>query len=208
LQNKTDLEQFLLLLVIGAATLAVGAPADEKKELTGSEVSLVPALQIGSLPSLCVGGHQGGGHAMEKGWSSFEGRFQLSSLSSLLDGGRWRLLDLSSFSGHGDGGRRPAFPSSPMNLLAEWRPYFFLPAAMPTGRQCCVRMVAMASSYGNFVAPSGLVPRRRRGASRSSAKDLIAFLVLSRRSFLQKFGTCLYFLSFPGSVCKMYCHPE
>lgn len=203
LQNKPDLELLPFLLVVCAAALAAGVPVAGTKERTGSEVSLVPVLQIGPLRSLCVGGHHGGGDVVERWWRSSEGRFAASSSSSTLSDRRWRLLMLLAFPGHGVGGGWPTSSLSPVNLLVEWQPNIFLPATKPKGRQYCVRMVAKVSGLGSFAAPSGHGPRRRRSANCASTEDPIAFLFLRWRSFMQSLGACLYFLVSSGCACNM-----
>lgn len=170
--------------------------------------SFVPVLQIGLLRSRCVEGHHGGGQLVERRWRSAKVRSVSSSSSPTPDEKRWRLLKLLFFHGHGDGGRWPTSSSPKVNLLVEWRPNLFLLALLPNGRQFCVRTVVVASGNGSFVAPSGPVPRRRRGTSHASAVDLIAFLALCWRSFLQCLGTCVYFLLSAGSACKMFCVPK
>lgn len=55
-------------------------------------------------------------------------------------------------------GRLPVDSNQPPNLLVEWRPFLFLPALMPKGRQCIFSMKSMARCHGGFVAPSGAVP--------------------------------------------------
>ncbi|CAM0913627.1 unnamed protein product [Alopecurus aequalis] len=55
-------------------------------------------------------------------------------------------------------GRLPAVSNLPSNLLAEWRPFLFLPAKMPDGRQCIFSMESMARCHGGSAVPSGAVP--------------------------------------------------
>jgi hypothetical protein len=167
----------------------------------GSSFNKLGGSQVGSRFFLYRAGHRGGGHKMEKRWSLRIWRLG-SKFSSAFEERRWRLLALLSFAG-GDGGRWPASSSPTVTLLAEWRLLLFLPAMEPIGRQRSVQSMAMASAYGSFVVPSGPVPRRRRGANRVEAEDLIAFPFLCLRSFLQSLRTSLYFLLFSGSGCKM-----
>lgn len=168
----------------------------------------ISSLQMDPLLPRCVGGHHGDGITVERRRSPVERRFGLCSSSSTLDERRWRLLKRFFLHGHRGGGRWPTFSSPPVNLLAEWRPYLFLPALLPLGRQFRARMVVVAFGNDSFVAPSGCVPRRRRGASQASVVDLIAFPVLRWRSFLQSLRACLYFLFLSGPVCKICCYVE
>lgn len=139
-----------------AATLAVGGGGRDRAH---HQLVAVPVLQVGSSLSFSDGGHHGGGATVERRWSSSAERFVSSSSSSAFDERRWRLLKLVFFLEHGDGGRWPSFLSPLVTFLAERRPYLFLPAVEPSGRQCSVCMVSMASGYGSLVAPSGVVPR-------------------------------------------------
>lgn len=204
--NKSDPSHVLLLPSSSAVARVAGAFLVDVRCRAGSGVHVL-LLEFGSSFFLHSSGHHGGGWKMERKWRIQIWR--LGSLSSLtLDGGRWRLPLLVSFAGDGDGGRRPAASSSSVTLLAERRPNQFLPAMTPTGRQYSICLVAMAFGYGSFVAPSGHVPRRRRGGSRVGAEDLIAFLLLRLRSFLQSPRTSLYFLFFSGPGCNMCCYHE
>lgn len=180
--------------------LAAASPNKKLAEVRGS------LLISRSCFELHFHGHHGGGCQVGKKRSKWIWRLG-SLFSSVLDGERWRLLMLRSF-GFGSGGRWPASLSPPVTLLAERQPNLFLLAMMPTRRQCSVWLVAMASGDGSFVAPSGLVPRRRRGGSWQDAEDLIAFFILCLRSCLQSPRTCLYFLFCYGSGCNMYAFNE
>lgn len=87
----------------------------------GSEVHLVPVLQTRPLLPLCIGGCQGDGQSVERGWSSSTRRLVLSTSSSAPDDGRWRLL-LFLFFERSNSGRWPALQSSSVNSLVEGRP--------------------------------------------------------------------------------------
>lgn len=154
----------------------------------------VPVLQIGPLLSLCAGDHRGGGDAVKRRWRSLEGRFVVSSSSPVSGERRWRLLMFLPSPGHGIGGGWPTSLLLPVNPLAEWQPYDFLPAMKPKRRQFCAYMVAKAFGHGSFAAPSGHVPRRRRGVNCASAEDPIAFLDPCWRSFMQSLGVFPSFL--------------
>eukprot|EP00494_Astrolonche_serrata_P018068 UN18259 len=70
--------------------------------------------------------------------------------------------------GYGARDWRPAFLASPSILLAERRPWLFLPASMPKGRQVSFCSESMSSfsgelgcwrrSHGDCGDPSGFVP--------------------------------------------------
>jgi hypothetical protein len=52
----------------------------------------------------------------------------------------------------------PAGSTSAPYLLAEWRPFFYLQAKEPKGRQCCFFTESATWSLGGLAVPSGVVP--------------------------------------------------
>ena len=97
---------------------------------------------------------------------------------------RWLLVNGY---GAGHGAWLPAVSSMPSDLLAEGRPYFFLPAMEPIGRQCFFNMESAARCRGGFATPSGVVP--------GGGKVAFVMKVLGTRSRFS-FGC-------GGPLCKM-----
>jgi hypothetical protein len=54
-------------------------------------------------------------------------------------------------------GRLAVFLTSSL-LLVEWRPFLFLPANVPEGRQWPFPATSMVFFHGSFVVPSGVIP--------------------------------------------------
>eukprot|EP00494_Astrolonche_serrata_P005511 UN05527 len=51
---------------------------------------------------------------------------------------------LSLFDGGSEGATTPVSSNNPSIPLVEGRPYLFLPATMPEGRQCCAKLESVA----------------------------------------------------------------
>lgn len=135
--NKPDLEA-LFLLVVGAAVLVAGAPVAGACGLAGSEVVCpVPMLQVRPHFPLCFGGHQGDGEEVERRCCAAVGRLKSSLFLSMLDDGRWCLLQFS-FSGRDGGGRWPNFLSPSVTFLVEGRPSLSSRLACHMGGSCCL----------------------------------------------------------------------
>ncbi|XBI27207.1 hypothetical protein VPH35_051725 [Triticum aestivum] len=62
---------------------------------------------------------------------------------------------LSLFDGGSEGATTPVSSNNPSIPLVEGRPYLFLPATMPEGRQCCAKLESVAC-YRGLAGPSGL----------------------------------------------------
>jgi len=96
--------------------------------------------------------------------------FQPDVLEVALGRAHQQQRFFGSYAAHG-GGRRAAFSGgyaalcdgrlavfqSLLLLLVEWRPYNFLPASVPDGRQCLLFTASMVV-HGSFVVPSDGVP--------------------------------------------------
>lgn len=125
------------------------------------KVHLVPVLQTRPLLPLCIGGCQGDGQSVERGWSSSTRRLVLSTSSSAPDDGRWRLLLLLLFE-RSNSGRWPALQSSSVNFLVEGRPPSL--SSRLYGRQSLLLLggFGLQSQPWRPLPPQVVRPRRRR----------------------------------------------
>lgn len=102
---------------------------------------------------------------------------------------------------------RSVFIDNPTYLLAERRPFSFLLAKMPDGRQCCSKMESVVFYYRGLAGPSGLSPVPAMIGSVDEQLDPIAFAVSLQGLFRKIQGIACNFQFLWGLLCKMYCPP-
>jgi hypothetical protein len=101
----------------------------------------------------------------------------------------------------------PAASDDPSRPQAKGRPKSFLLAMMPFGRQCCFKVVSMATCCRGLGGPSGLVPGA--GEIGATAKQLWTrslFYFLSRVFFVKPRGLFVI-SSFYEVLCVRCCMP-
>lgn len=174
----------------------------------GSESTHVPELLAGPCLLLRVGRHRGDGIRPERWLRSSLRQFGLSISSLMLKDGRWRLLS-TWFYGQDGGGGWPAssFPSA--TSLVKGRPYLFLPACAPNGRQFqllpgCLGLQLLQPWRPR--RPKWCVP----GDGDVNPEQILSwtrsrFPHPVRGPFCKKPGAWLLFPVSVGFLCKMYC---
>lgn len=103
-----------------------------------------------------------------------------------------------SWRGNGtrDGGQLPAFTATPSTLLAEGRPYLFLLAWMPKGRQVRFCSESIASSSGELAC------RRRSGGDHGDPSGSVPGVVVVGADRNLCWTRLLFPISVQGPLCK------
>lgn len=111
-----------------------------------------------------------------------------------------------SWRGYGAHGGQPVLSSNPLHPMAEGRPFSFLPAKLPQGRQYNFSADSMAYNRGGVVGPSGFVPS---AGDLCSARGLLrtrlhfTFVFWGPPCISQGSGCNLYFSLGPAARCSV-----